>query len=124
MKTINERIAETSCEIDAIYVAQTKSDSPDRDALARLMARAEKRLADLEAVRDGKAVEVWATVSARPSTWISYGHDGFDPDDDEIIDTCGHVPGTDHLTILRGIVYLLERAHLDEAEAESEAVDV
>lgn len=120
MKTIEERILEAEadfCEAK-FYLPVGHSNLTIAEACQRIVRRCEKRLADLEAIRDGKAAEVYATVCVNEKTeWASYGRFNLDPRDDDVL--IGIHDGGDRLTILRGIAYM-PVATPDEAEAESE----
>lgn len=108
MKTIEERIAEARADVAFMKAIGHGVRIDMHPAVyTRLLARAEKRLADLEAVRDGKAVEVHGTALVSASgAWGVY--------DRMLDDSFGS-----RLTILRAIAYL-PVATTDEAEAESE----
>jgi hypothetical protein len=113
-KTLDERILEAQDEI-----ADLRAHMPAWPTQRRLLARAEKRFADLIAVREGRAVEVYATVSASGvGAWRGFGMGGVNPSCNFVLGNAVHEPG-DRLTILRGVAYLPVRDTI-ETEAESE----
>jgi hypothetical protein len=117
--TLEERIKEAREERDAIchYDPLPRHDA----AVTRLVARAEKRLADLEAVQRGEAVEVYAAVSVlRHASWEAHGSAYVEPLHGDVLALAEHVEGN-RLTILRGIARK-PVATVDEVEAESEDV--
>ncbi len=103
-KSIEERIEEVLSEGDFLSFSPTKGDRYGA-AKERLIARNDKRLADLEAVRDGKAVEVYATALVGGEAWYVY--------DRHVVDPFDARP-----TILRAIARRPDMT-TDEVEAES-----
>ena len=107
MKDLQTRIAEAREDLAWAQRAVTPRYEPARE---RAKLRALARLADLEAVRDGKAVEVDVVIHVdRHAEWAFSG-------------TGYRVDAGERGTILRGIAYL-PITTTDETEAESEVSD-
>lgn len=123
-KTLEEQIAEALAERDALVAALAPEEywqecDKRRDTACRLIVRAASRLATLEAVRDGRMVAVWATVSATADgMWIAYGDDGAEPTSDRIMCETRH-DDADEITILRGYAHV-PSTQVHEVEADSE----
>ncbi len=115
-QTLEQRIAEAREERDWL---RNFLPTADRSIAVRLLGRAECRLSDLEAVRDGLAVEVYATCLVdAASHWNAFGSAERDPDHGDVVAFAGYAPG-DRITVLRGIAYK-PVSTVDEVEAESE----
>jgi hypothetical protein len=118
VKTIEERIAEAKDE--ARVMGLLVDACPTSQARHRLLARAEKRLADLEAVRDGKAAFVHAVASVTDANdWSAVGTSEYDPTLSGARPACR--PARDRITILRGVAWLPVET-TDEVDAESSDV--
>lgn len=121
-KTLEQRIAEAREERDLLrFVGERQDHWPAASIAAtdRLLARAERRLRDLEAVRDGRAVEAWATCAVDgAAAWAAYGAHAHSIRDRFILSEASYRPG-DRITVLRGIAYK-PVSTVDEVEAESE----
>lgn len=118
MKTIEEQIQEAREDVMYAGVEVMRTDMHKRARL-RATARAASRLATLEAVRDGRMVPVYATVSATgDGMWIAYGDDGAEPTSDRVMCETRH-DGTYALTILRGYAHV-PTTQVHEVEADSE----
>jgi hypothetical protein len=126
VKTIEERIAEAIEEhiaLALIFSEDHWQGCPERRVVARrILARAEKRLADLEAVRDRKAVEVWATASVAPHRgWAAFGAVYEEPRGERTLERAEHEDGLDRITVMRAVAYLPVET-TDEVEAEASDV--
>ena len=116
-KTIEEQIAEA--HEDIAWLKRVCAGWMSCPVSRRAVARAASRLATLEAVRDGRMVAVWATVSATADgMWIAYGDDGAEPTSDRIMCETRH-DDADEITILRGYAHV-PSTQVHEVEADSE----
>jgi hypothetical protein len=118
-KTLDDRILEATNELEVLKAqlpTHRGGGTPTRD---RIHARAEKRLADLISVREGRAVEVYATVSVDGiARWVAHGESFYGATCEDTLSHLVHAPG-DRLTILRGVACLPVQDTV-ETEAESE----
>jgi hypothetical protein len=122
VKTIEERIAEALDEGDFLAFASPQGSPRYQLSKERLIARNDKRLEALRAVRDGKAVEVWATASVSPQRgWAAFGAVYEEPRSERTLVKAEHEDGRDRLTILRGVACLPVET-TDEVEAEASDV--
>lgn len=113
-KTIEEQIAEAREEHREIECFMAENGTQ-----ARLLARAASRLATLEAVRDGRMVEVYATVCVSyDACWRAWGSPDFAPECDTSKNRALHDEG-DATTILRGYAHV-PSTQVHEVEADSE----
>jgi hypothetical protein len=123
MKSIEEQIGDAREDLE--FIEGNYAGPHWQPTQARMAAKARKRLADLEAVRDGRAEFVYATVSmTADGGWLARGVNGVDPTAradarfEDVLNAIEHETG-DRLTILRGVAYL-PPVTTDEADAESE----
>ena len=116
-KTIEERIEEAKEDLSWLRSVYTFvcASRPS----ARMQAQAERRLKHLLAVRDGRMVAVYASVSVTGDEgWIAHGLCGIDPTAALTLDHLEHGTG-DALTILRGYAHV-PSTQVHEVEADSE----
>ena len=127
MKSIDEQIEEARDDLAfarATIVEATEgiiglSRDGSMAAYGRLVDRAEKRLATLEAVRDGLMIPVYATVCAdRNRAWEAYGWFAAEPLDESVLKVAAYAAG-DVQTILRGYAHV-PSTQVHEVEADSE----
>lgn len=119
MKSIEERVADAQVELDLVILASRTTIPELAGAWGRVFARAEKRLSDLIAVRDGKAVEIYAGAGVdEHGNWRSHGHSLYEPTLEYISNATTRKPGC-RLTVVRAIAFL-PVTDVAEAEAESE----
>lgn len=126
-KTIEEQIRDARAEVTALREMRTYTDSemqsecdhPVVRAYVRLTDRAASRLATLEAVRDGRMIPVFATVSVTyDEGWIAHGICGVEPCDSTVTRHLEHGAG-DSLSVLRGYAHV-PSTQVHEVEADSE----
>ena len=116
-KTLEEQIAEAKEDLSWLRSVYTFvcASRPS----ARMQAQAERRLKHLLAVRDGRMIPVYASVSVTGDEgWIAHGLCGVDPTAALTLDHLEHGTG-DALTILRGYAHV-PSTQVHEAEADSE----
>ncbi len=119
--TIDERIEEARQEHHALMRVSNRRGSPDNAAVGRLVRRAYKRLDALEKVRDGKMVEVYATVCTSPDgAWVAHGTHQNKPTDTYVLMDAHHAAG-DSIDILHGFSRVPQE-NIRESEADSEEV--
>lgn len=119
-KTIEEQLSEARDEL--AFAVEAYFPTMSRGMLAaqdRLKARAASRLATLEAVRDGRMIEAYATVAVRQDRgWMAFEWVSDDPDHATSCILEASRAG-DTLTILRGYAHV-PSAYVHEAESDSE----
>lgn len=119
MSRLEKRIEEAREELHLL--SRVNADpSTESGPILRLIERAERRLADLEAVRRGEAVECYATcaVDAR-GVWNSYGTRAYDAMSKSVLEGANMESG-DRITVARFIARKPIVA-TDETEAEVES---
>ena len=116
-KTIEEQIAEA--HEDIAWLKRVCAGWMSCPVSRRAHARATSRLATLEAVRDGRMVEVYATVCVSyDACWRAWGSPDFAPECDTSKNRALHDEG-DATTILRGYAHV-PSTQVHEVEADSE----
>lgn len=117
-KTIEEQIAEAREDVMYARVEVMPTDMHKRARL-RATERAASRLATLEAVRDGRMIEAYATVAVRQDRgWMTFEWVSDDPDHATSCILEASRAG-DTLTVLRGYAHV-PSAHVHEVEADYE----